>query len=322
MPINADPLVRSLPDLPDVLAKIQSGLYRLYGGVVRYAPGTGKGGQIVGHLLFPGDSQLTQERLQQLQATLSKGLESLESGMGHLQQSMDVLQSLQSANLVMSGLNLAVTTAGFVIVCKKLDGISEQIHAQSHAINQTLQLVGDLHDRGFMMDKAQFWALTQTARQFCEMGEVEHLKGLIAPLHKEYQFTKLVLEKHASIGASSVERLNEISLLQGRLLNLGLMTAYVQMKIGAFKYSRECVSQLESDLIALNTRRIEVLTNDRKVASKIDHKQFADLRNFLQRGKSVLPALTYQADVIELEMCNPGLLERASESKEILLVAA
>jgi len=322
MPVNTDPLVRSLPDIPDVLAKIQSGVYRLWGGVVRYASGTDKGGQIVGHLLFPGDSQQTQERLQQLQATLSKGLGSLQNGMSHLQQSMNVLQGLQSANLVLSGLNLAVTTAGFVIVCKKLDGISAQIQAQSHDIVQTFQLVSDIQERNLLADEAQFRALTLTARQFCEQGDVEHLKGLITPFHKEYQFTKLVLEKHAPIAASNVERLSEIRLLQDRLVNLGLMMAHVQMKAGALKYSRECVVQLESDLTALNTRRVEVLICDRELASKINHRQLTGMTNFLQHGKHVLPALTYQADVIDLEIRNPGLLERASESKEILLVAA
>ena len=131
-----------------------------------------------------------------------------------------------------------------------------------------------------------------------------------------------MLEKHAPIAASNVERLSEIRLLQDRLVNLGLMMAHVQMKAGALKYSRECVVQLESDLTALNTRRVEVLICDRELASKINHRQLTGMTNFLQHGKHVLPALTYQADVIDLEIRNPGLLERASESKEILLVAA
>ncbi|MFJ4376456.1 hypothetical protein ACIP1T_28050 [Pseudomonas japonica] len=322
MPVNADPLIRALPDRPDVLAKIQNGIYRLWGGVVRYAAGTDKGGQIVGHLVFPGDSQETHQRLQQLQDTLGKGLGSLQDGIGQVQQSMNVLQGLQSANLAMSGLNLAVTTAGFVIVCKKLDGISAQIQAQSQVIAETLQLVSDIQERNLLADEAQFRALTLTARQFCELGEVEHLKGLIAAFHKEYQFTRLVLEKHAPIAASSVERFAQIRLLQDRLVNLGLMLAHVQMKAGAAKYSRECVAQLERDLIALNQRRVEVLSSDRAIASRITHGQFADITNFLQQGKQLLPALSYQADVIDLETRHPGLLERVSKSREIMLVAA
>lgn len=322
MYVNSDALLRSLPDIPDVMEKLQSGLYRLWGGVVRHAAGTEKAGQIVGHLLFPNDSQQTQERLQQLQSTLANGLGSLKTGMGQLQQSIGVLQGLQSANLVMSGLNLAVTTVGFVIVCKKLNKISDQIQAQSELIAQTYGLVKEVHERNILTDEAQFRALILTAQQFCELGDVGHLKGLIAPFHKEYQFTKLVLEKHAPIAASSVARLGEIALLQDRLVNLGLTLSHVQMRTGAVKYSRECMVQLETDLKALNAKRIEVLINDSKVASTIKHDQFNHMTNFLQQGKQILPALTYQADVIELEIRHPGLLQQASQSKEIQMLAA
>lgn len=322
MSVNTDPLVRSLPDMPEMLEKIPLGLYKLCGGVVRHAAGTGKGGQIVGHLVFPSDSEEVKKCLQQLQSTLSKGLGSLESGMGQMQRSMDVLKGLQSANLVMSGLNLAVTTAGFVIVCKKLDGISEQIQAQSRGVAQIVQMVSEIQERNLLQDEAEFRSLAVSAKEFCELGDVQQLKNLIRPLHREYQFNKLILEKHALIPDSSIERLGEIKLLQDRLLNLGFMLSHVQMKSGAVKHSRESVMQIDSDLAALNARRVDVLINDRAVAAKISHPQFADLTDFLRRGKQALPALSYQADVLELEMRHPGLLERVSENKEVMLVAA
>lgn len=322
MSVNPDPLVRSLPDRPEVLEKIREGLYKICGGVLRHAAGTGKGGQIVAHLVFPNDAEEVKQRLDQLQSTLSQGLGSLESGMSQMGQSLEVLQGLQSANLVMSGLNLAVTTAGFIIVCKKLDGISEQIHAQSRGITQLVQMVSEIQERNLLQDEAEFRALAVSAKQFCELGDVQELKGLIRPLHKEYQFTKLVLERHALIPESSIERLGEIKLLQDRLVNLGLMLSHVQMKSGAMKHSRESVMQLDSDLTSLNARRVDVLINDQAVASRISHPQFADLTGFLRRGKQALPALSYQADVIELEMRHPGLLERVSDAKEIMLVAA
>lgn len=322
MSVNADPLVRSLPDVPEVIEKIKAGIYSLCGGVVRYAAGSSKGGQIVGHLIFPSDSEEIQKRLEQLQSTLSEGLGSLQTGMGQLQQNMNVLQGLQSANLVMSGLNLAVTTAGFIVVCKKLDGISEQIQAQSHGIAQIVQVVSDLHERSLLKSESDFRASVLTAKQFCEQGDVELLKHLIRPFHEKYQFAKLVLEKHASIPASSVERIGEIKLLQDRLVHLGLMLSHVQMKTGAIKQSHESVKQLESDLTSLNARRVEVLVNNRAIASIITPSQFSELTGFLQQGKQMLPALTYQADVIELEMRRPGMLERAAGTKEIMLIAA
>lgn len=322
MSINAETLLRSLPEFPEMLAKLQNGEYQLFGGVVRHAAGSSKGGRIVGHLLFPDDVLRTQQSLQNLQSTLTSGLESLQGGMGQLQQSMNVLQGLQSANLVLSGLNLAVTTAGFVIVCKKLNKISDQIQAQSVAIEQTWNLVREGHERNILLDEAQFRALLLTARQFCEEDDAQQLRALIAPFHKEYQFTKLVLEKHAPLAASNIERLNEISLLQDRLVNLGLMLAHVQMRSGAPRFSQECLTQLGSDLRNLNERRIEVLTSDRRLAARVTPSHLTDLTLFLQLGKKIMPALTYQTDVMALEIQHPGLLKEASNSKEILLVAA
>ena len=322
MSINADALLRSLPDLPDVLAKIQSGLYTLCGGVVRHAPGTGKGGQIVGHLLFPGDSLQTQGSLQNLQSMLSSGLGKVQSGVGQLQESMRVLQGLQCANVVLSGLNLAVTTAGFVVVCEKLNRISGQIEAQSQGIAKTLKIVGEIHDRGLLQDEARFESLRFSARQFCEQGDVDQLKGLIEPFHEQYHYNRLVLEKHAPIAVSSLERLEEIGLLQDRLIHLGLMMSHVQMKIGATKFGHECLLRLEGDLGRLNAHRVEALTRDPKLASTITEERFAELTRFLQRGKQIIPALSYQADIISLEAVHPGLLERASAGSQIVLLAA
>ncbi|MFK3919163.1 hypothetical protein [Pseudomonas fulva] len=50
--------------------------------------------------------------------------------------------------------------------------------------------------------------------------------------------------------------------------------------------------------------------------------QFAELTRFLQRGKQIRPALSYQADIISLEAVHPGLLERASAGNQIMLLAA
>lgn len=322
MYVNADGLIRSLPDIPEVLAKIQSGEYTIWGGVVRHTAGTEKGGQIVGHLLFPSDPLQTQQALQNLQNTISKSLGSLQEGMEGLQKSMNVLQGLQAANLVMTGLNLAVTTAGFVIVCQKLNKISAQIEAQSIGIAQTLSLVGDVHERNLLRDEAKFRSLLFSSQQFCENGDVDQLKNLIPMLHQEYQFTKLVLSKHASIGSSSVERLSEIVILQDRLVNIGMMMSHVQMKSGAAKQGSHSLTQLSSDLGTLNAARIKALSSNRNVAATVSAAHFAALTSFLKDGSAMVPALNYQADVIELESRHPGLAQKASESKEILLVAA
>lgn len=131
-----------------------------------------------------------------------------------------------------------------------------------------------------------------------------------------------MLERHAVLPASSVQRLSDIRLLQDRLVNLGLVLSHVQAKTGVVKYAHESLKQLETDVGILNAQRIEGLTNDRATASRVSAQQFAGLTEFLQHGKKMMPGLAYQADIIELEGRHPGLLERASGFKEIMLVAA
>ncbi|WP_448245048.1 hypothetical protein [Pseudoxanthomonas mexicana] len=319
--MNPDVLVRALPDAPEILAKLADGTYTLQGGVIRHAPGTGQGGQIVKHLIYPSDALQAQQRLQELQSTLANGISTLQSGMEGLQQSMNVLQGLQTANLVMTGLNLAVTTVGFVIVCKKLNKISAQIEAQSDGIARTLQLVGQAHERSLLNDEARFRSLILSTQQFCEQGDVDHLKSLIPQFHQEYQFTKLVLERHAVIGASNLMNFNEVELLQNRLVNLGLGLTHVQLKSGAPGYGRTTLSQMASDIGTLNANRIEALRSE-DVATRIDRVQWTKITDFLKSGRDMTPSLTYQAEIIDLEARRPGLLQQAAESSEILLIAA
>ncbi|EIL96702.1 hypothetical protein RHOFW104T7_05045 [Rhodanobacter thiooxydans] len=272
--------------------------------------------------MYPGDALQAQESIQRLQSVVQDGLGSLQGGVSQLQQSMNVLQGLQVANLALSGLNLAVSAAGFVIVCRKLDKVSAQIQEQSKGIAQTLRLVGEAHDRSLLGDEARFRSLLLSAKQFCEQGDVEHLKSLVPTFHHEYQFTKLVLEKYASSAASSMSRFGEIALLQDRLMNIGLMLSHVQMRSGAPKYGQECLIGLADDISTLNKCRIEALSGDRDVASQMTVGHLAEVTSFLERGKRVVPALTYESDLIGLEIAHPGVLDQASESKEILMFAA
>ena len=221
---NAE-LARDLPKLQDILVRIASGELNVLGGVVRYAAGTGKGGQIAAHLVFPSDPQQAQQSISQLQATMQQRMGNLQGGMDVLQQSMGSLQALQMANLAMAGLNLAVTTAGFVIVCKKLNKISGQIEAQSAGIAQTLQMVSEAHEHSLLMDEARFRCLVHACELHFEEYDIELLMHKIQDFHEQYQFTKLVLQRHAVKAASNVDRLIDIQVLQDRLVNLGLFLA-------------------------------------------------------------------------------------------------
>ncbi len=313
---------RALPDLPELLAGLQRGDYTLHGGVIRRAAGTEGAGQIVAHLRFPDDAEEAGSSLQALQSLIQEGLGSMEGAAETLQQNLDVLQGLQAANLAMSGLNLAASTAGFVIVCEKLDRISTQIQAQASGIAQTLQKVGEMHERNLLRDEAAFRALLLSARQFIEQGEVSQLKSLIPAFIAEYEFTKLVLEKHAPIAASHVDRVDEIALLQERFVNIGLMLSHVQTRSGSATYGQQRLAELSADIASLNRQRVEALSSDRDLASRLTREKFEALTAFLTKGKNTVQALDYEAGLLGLEMENPGLLQRTPASAAIQVLPA
>jgi hypothetical protein len=313
---------RDLTDSPDILEGIASGRYNVFGGVIRHAAGSLNGGQIVGHLKFPGSQQLAQQSIEQLQTILNEGFASIQEGVGALQQNIDVLQGLQVANLALSGLNLAVSVAGFAIVCRKLNGISSLLHAQSKNIDDILELAKESRNRSLLGDEAKFRALVSSARQFCDTEDALQLKQMIMPINHEYEFTKLVLEQHAAISASNIFRLDEIGLLQDRLVNIGLMRSHVQMKIGSFNYAKEALDHLNEDLTSLNKTRVHTLSN-KESAFSIPEANFGKIISFLEQGKILKPALTYQADLLDLETKRPGsLILTPNNISQILVLAA
>ncbi|EKT4091679.1 hypothetical protein [Stenotrophomonas maltophilia] len=318
---NAE-LARDLPKLQDILVRIASGELNVLGGVVRYAAGTGKGGQIAAHLVFPSDPQQAQQSISQLQATMQQRMGNLQGGMDVLQQSMGSLQALQMANLAMAGLNLAVTTAGFVIVCKKLNKISGQIEAQSAGIAQTLQMVSEAHEHSLLMDEARFRGLVLACEQHFEEDDIELLKHKIQDFHEQYQFTKLVLQRHAVKAASNVDRLIDIQVLQDRLVNLGLFLAQVQIKVGARKRGQETLQNLAQDLDELNGNRVKALISDRDLSFRITEDQLGHVVSFIESGKQTIPALTYQADLLGVEHFDIDAVNDASMAGDIVVIAA
>ena len=320
--INAE-LARDLPKLQDILARVASGELNVFGGVVRYAAGTGKGGQIAAHLVFPSDPQQAQQSISQLQAAMQQSMGNIQGGIDVLQQSMGSLQALQMANLAMAGLNLAVTTAGFVIVCRKLNKISGQIESQSAGIAQTLQLVSEAHERSLLMDEARFRGLVLACQQHFEEGDTELLKHKIQDFHEQYQFTKLVLQRHAVNAASNNEaRLIDIQVLQDRLVNLGLFLSHIQTKVGARERGQETLRNLAQDLEELNGSRVQALTSDRQFAFSITEDQLSKVTSFIQQGQQAIPALTYQADLLALEHFDVDAVNEAATTGEIVVIAA
>jgi hypothetical protein len=321
MPVSLDVLSRSLGSAQEVFDGIQSGLYTVWGGVVRIAKGNEGAGQIIGHLQFPGDAQQAKESIERL----AEKLGGVQGGVDAIQEGLGMLQSLQVANLALSGLNLAVSVAGFAIVCSKLNGISDQLASQSARLDQLVDLAVDAKELEQLRDTARFRGTIKTIRQFAEMGDINGLKGQISGLHEQYEFTKLTLERSAS-RACSDSFLNSLELLrclQERMMYLGFLLSYVQHRVGAHKFAVEALRELQSDWLTISTVIVDSISVNQDWVGQLTNASAENIFSLLQHRKEVAPAIEYQASLLEFASERPLLIELLnSETAEVRLLAA
>lgn len=311
--MSTETLTRALSSAPDIIKGIRSGLYTVWGGVVRIAKGNPGGGRIVGHLQFPGDAGQASEQISVLQQALSGA-----------QESLGVLQSLQYANLALSGLNLAISVAGFVIVCKKLNGISKQLQQQSEKLDLLLEMALDAKAMEELRDNARFRAALKTVRQFAELGDLQGLRSQVGSLHEQYEFTKLTLEKAACVtGKGFVESLDVLKSLQQRMMYLGFLQSYVQQHTAGEKYAIETLRELQEDWLQINTVVIESIAANEEWVEQLTHEAGDNIISFLEYRKRIAPAIEYQASLLEFAARNPQVVALLNEEvSEIRFYAA
>jgi len=312
--MSAEILARAISSAPEIIEGIKSGLFKVWGGVVRYAAGHPKGGQIVGHLQFPGDGAQAAEQLAMLQQTLS----GVEGALG-------VLQSLQYANLALSGLNLAVSGAGFAIVCKKLNGISEQLQRQSEKLDVLIEMASAAKAREELRDSARFSAVLWTVRQSAEQDDLQGLKSQVNNMREQYELTKLTLNQVAAnaTGKGFVDSLEVLQNLQQRMMYLGFMQAYVQQQTAGEKYAIEVLRELQADWMKISTVVVEAIVANQEWVEQLAQDQGNNVVSFLEFRKQVAPAIEYQLGLLEYATSHPeaaGLLNE--EVTEIRFLAA
>ncbi|KAF4557244.1 MULTISPECIES: hypothetical protein [Pseudomonas] len=312
--MSAEILARAISSAPEIIEGIKSGLFKVWGGVVRYAAGHPKGGQIVGHLQFPGDAAQAAEQLAMLQQTLS----GVEGALG-------VLQSLQYANLALSGLNLAVSVAGFAIVCKKLNGISEQLQRQSEKLDVLIEMASAAKAREELRDSARFNAVLWTVRQSAEQGDLQGLKSQVNNMREQYEITKLTLNQAAAnaTGKGFVDSLEVLQNLQQRMMYLGFMQAYVQQHTAGEKYAIEVLQELQADWMKISTVVVEAIVANQEWVEQLTQDQGNNVVSFLEFRKQAVPAIEYQLGLLEYATSHPeaaGLLNE--EVTEIRFLAA
>lgn len=311
--MSAEILARALSSAPEIIAGIRSGFYTVWGGVVRVAKGNLGAGQIVGHLQFPGDA-----------GQASKQIAGLQQALSGAQESLGVLQNLQYANLALSGLNLAVSVAGFAIVCKKLNGISEQLQQQSEKLDLLLEMALDAKAREELRDNARFRAALKTIRQFAELGDLQGLKSQIGSLHEQYEITKLTLSQAADIaGEGFVESLDVLKSLQQRMMYLGFLQSYVQQHTAGEKYAIETLRELQEDWLQINTVVIESIAANEEWVEQLTQEAGDNIISFLEYRKTIAPAIEYQTSLLEFAARNPQVVALLNEEvSEIRFLAA
>lgn len=325
MSVNQDVISRTVSSMQEVIDGVKSGVYTVWGGVVRITKGQEGAGQIVGHLQIPGDSEQAKESIERLQQVLGQKLEGIQGGVNAIQGSLDVLQSLQVANLALSGLNLAVSVAGFAIVCKKLNGISGQLESQSARLDQLVDVAVEANQVEQLRDVARFRGTVKTVRQFSEMGDIGGLKSQISCLHEQYEFTKLTLERTASRACtdSFLKSLDLLRCLQERMMYLGLMQSFVQHKVGAPKFAVEALRDLQSDWLSINTVIVDSISANREWVEGLTHESAGNIVSLLDYRKITAPAIEYQAGLLEFVADKPQLIEMLdTEIAEIMFLAA
>jgi hypothetical protein len=321
MSVIPEVLYRTFQQSPDILEGLSNGLYAIYGGVIRITKGNDKAGTIVAHLKFPGNERQTAEAIEKLKSSLS----TLQGGIDTLQNSLGSLHTLQYANIALSGLNLAVSAAGFAIVCKKLNGIESILNTHTHKLDTLLSLVLDTHQKDSFKQTAKYNALITTARQFVEENDHEQLKSLIRPFNEQYEFTRMILKNCASSAndESFFSSLPELSLLQERFMHLGICLSYIQQKIDKPRYAIETMQKMQNDWLEINETIVETLTASPKMIHTLTQHNAASIRSFLDYRKERISGIEYQTNLLKLVEKRPELNEVINDvSNDILILAA
>lgn len=336
MSLASEILIRTFEQSPEIVEGLKSGLYKIWGGVIRITAGHDNAGAIKAHLKFPNDMSQAQQSIESLQAVLSKQManiqgvlstqiDGLQGGIDALQSSIDVLQNLQYANLAMSGLNLAVSAAGFAIVCQKLNRIEGTLNQHGQKLDTLLHLVVEARQRELFRDEARFIASVDSARQFAKQGDIQQLKSLIPAFKEQYEFTRLVLINSAKKANDPLfsHSLIELATLQERFMYLGLFLSYVQQKIGATHYAAEALQKLQQDWLKIDETIVSSITEANHALRHLKKSEMNHLQNLLNHRKESLPGLEYQSQLLMLAIERPDLLQAINDdSQEILLLAA
>ena len=334
-------LVRTINESPEIIEGLVKGTLKLWGGVIRRTAGQDGAGQIVAHIIFPdnpkdmesGISQL-QQAMNQHYSTLQSSMNSMQSGIDSIQQqlqtglssiqsSMQVLQGLQVANLALSGLNLAVSVAGFAIVCQKLNAISKTLESHTEKLNIIINYLSKAQQKDDIRDQAAFISLFKSLKQYSDVKDFNMVKSLEPQLRYQFELNKLLLVNALNSNNSSMELpFDTIKQLHKRFVYLGMAVAFVASRTASNDHAFEILNEVEETLTSISEQLV-ASTMSAEVLKSLSKNEFSNIKSIVSLKKESLPALEYQKQTLQLVAARPELEDIFKlNTNEILLIAA
>ncbi|GAK49062.1 hypothetical protein U14_00280 [Candidatus Moduliflexus flocculans] len=243
---------------PQAITGLLAGTLKITGGVIRYASGTSKAGQIFMHLL-PGGNLLFNmipgldflpglaanfqlhkisgklDTLQKITELNTYQLLRLSGQVNNLTQMTQNVLHLATGTAVLSGLGLAVSSIGFLAVNKKLNAINErlqEIQKDVRAIRQFLE----------MSEKAELMAALSDLMKITESTPEKHRELLLAnanhSLHK-------ISKKYQELLANSTS-INEAIAYEEYFALTALAKARCSAELGMLNIARQEMDEMAS----------------------------------------------------------------------------
>ncbi|RZF80540.1 hypothetical protein EXT46_10995 [Pseudoalteromonas sp. CO325X] len=324
MSVAKDILVRTIDNSPEIIEGLKDGTFELFGGVIRIAKGQAGAGQIVKHLVYPGSPEALEKSITNLQSVLQQQSGQIQDSISNLQSSMDVLQGLQYANIALSGLNLAVSSVGFVVVCNKLNHISRVLEQHTTKLDILCEGVLRTEQRDAFKDTARFTSLLKRLSQLSVEDDAQLIKGMVWEIMNQYQYTKLMLTEACKVQKKEhiLSALGGIELLQSRLQYLGFAMAYAYNAADESAHAVEAIMELDKEMMCFG-RTIVNLVSSEPLIKCVSTEQFEKLKEIVSLRKEIEPAIEYQKNVFNLISARPELKSIVAQNcDEILLIAA
>jgi len=175
-------VTRAIP--PQVIAGLLTKQYQLYGGVIRWSPGTEYAGQIVRHLV-PVAPQLATSSLF---GPISGVFQAVNTYQLHtLNIAAQQILQVATGTMMLSGLNLAVSAMGFVVISQKLKSLEGQLNE----IQQEVRAIRELLE---MEERAKLGAALQNLLYAAQSRNLENrrqmlfdAKNVLAPVNLKYK---------------------------------------------------------------------------------------------------------------------------------------